>query len=319
MLIQGELITHEQLERALEEQRQHGGRIGSILRSLGYVTEDDFIRIFGDQLGIKSVVLSNIIIDSDVVQMIPETLARRHQAIPLFKREKVLTVAMSDPLNVFAQDDIRRVARMEIDLVVCTETEIIRAIDRFYSGTATMEEAALEADVQGFGVIPDEQVIDLERMADETPIIKLVNTMIAQAVREGSSDIHVEPDVDVLRIRYRVDGVLKEVMTPARHLHTGIMSRIKIMANLDIAEKRVPQDGRIPMKVGDKDIDIRLSTLPTVHGEKAVMRLLDKSSVLLGLEELGFSKNILDVFRKIITRPYGLILVTGPTGRTCLK
>lgn len=314
MLIAGGLINEAQLDRALAEQRQHGGRIGTILRSMGIVTEEDITKVLGDQMGIQSVVLSSIIIDPDVVQIIPETLARRHQAIPLYIRNNMLSVAMADPLNVFAQDDIRRVSRMEIEPVVCTETEIMKAIDRFYSGTATMEEAAQQANDQGYGTIPDEQVIDLERIADETPIIKLVNTMIGQAVREGASDIHVEPDADVLRIRYRIDGVLKEVMTPAKHLQTGIISRIKIMADLDISEKRIPQDGRIPMKVGDKDFDIRVSTLPTIFGEKAVMRLLNKTSVLLGLEDLGMSAAMLAAFKKIIARPYGLILVTGPTG-----
>ena len=314
MLIAEGFLTEEQLEKALAEQRHHGGRVGTIMRSLGFVSEDQIIEVLGKQLGIQSVTLSNVIIDTEVVQIIPETLARRHQVIPLFIKDNILTVAMVDPLNVFAQDDIRRVAGLEIEPVVSTESEIMKAIDRFYSGTSTMEEAANEADVQGYGVQQDEQVINLEQTGDDAPIIKLVNTMIAQAVREEASDIHVEPDIDVLRIRYRIDGILREVMTPQRHLHAGILSRIKIMANLDIAEKRVSQDGRIQMKIGEKDYDIRLSTLPTVHGEKAVMRLLDKSSVLLGLEELGFSPEVFAKYKKLIHRPYGLILVTGPTG-----
>ena len=314
MLMGEGLISRDQLDQALSEQRKHGGRIGTLLRSLGFITEDDIVQVLAKQLGMPSVLLSNVIIDPDVVNTIPETLARRYQVIPLYKKNNVLTLAMLDPLNVFALDDIRRLASMDIEPVVSSESEIMKAIDRFYSGTATMEEAAKEADQQGYGVLRDEQVIDLEKVTDDTPIIKLVNSMISQAVREGASDIHIESEADLLRIRYRLDGILREVMTPPRHLHSGIISRIKIMANLDIAEKRVPQDGRIQMKVGEKDFDIRLSILPAMHGEKAVMRLLDKSTVLLSLEDLGFTPETLKKFTKTIHRPYGLILVTGPTG-----
>ncbi|HLB94645.1 MAG TPA: ATPase, T2SS/T4P/T4SS family [Nitrospiria bacterium] len=342
MLIAEGLISREQLERALAEQRQHGGRIGTILRSLGFVTEDDIIKVLGKQMGIQPVMLSNIIIDPDVVKIIPETLARRYQIIPLFKKDKAVTLAMVDPLNVFAVDDIRRLTGMEIEPVVSSETEIMKAIDRFYSMTGTMEEAVrtfderrvkqdrrtgLERrrgemlvedqffiDAQGAELAFGDEGISLETVAEDAPVVKLVNTMIAQAVREGASDIHIEPDAEVLRIRYRVDGMLREVMTPPKHLQPGVVSRIKIMASLDISEKRMPQDGRIQMKVGEKEFDIRISTLPTMYGEKAVMRLLDKSSVLMGMEELGFSPGTLQKFRKIISRPYGLVLVTGPTG-----
>jgi type IV pilus assembly protein PilB len=314
MLISEGLISREQLERALSEQKLHGGRIGILLRSMGFVTEEDIIKVLGKQMGIQPVTLSSIIIDPDVVKIIPETMARRHQVIPLFKKDRVLTLAMVDPLNVFAIDDLRRATGMEIQPAVSSETEVMKAIDRFYGGTSTMEEAAKEADVQGYGVMAEDQVIDLQRVGDDTPMIKLVNTMITQAVREGASDIHIEPDAEVLRIRYRVDGILREVMTPPRNLQAGVVSRIKIMADLDIAEKRVPQDGRIQMKVGEKDVDIRLSTLPTIFGEKLVMRLLDKSSILLGLEDLGLTMDTLAQFEKMIRRPYGLLLVTGPTG-----
>ncbi len=314
MLIAEGLISREQLERALAEQKLHGGRIGVIFRSLGFVTEEDIIKVLGRQMGIQPVTLSSIIIDPDVVKIIPETVARRHQVTPLFKKDRILTLAMVDPLNVFAIDDLRRATGMEIQPAVSSETEVMKAIDRFYGGTSTMEAAAKEADVQGYGVMPEDQVIDLQRVGDDTPMIKLVNTMISQAVREGASDIHIEPDADVLRIRYRVDGILREVMTPPRNLQAGVVSRIKIMADLDIAEKRVPQDGRIQMKVGEKDVDIRLSTLPTIFGEKMVMRLLDKSSILLGLEDLGLTSDTLVKFEKMIRRPYGLLLVTGPTG-----
>ncbi|HXC61916.1 MAG TPA: ATPase, T2SS/T4P/T4SS family [Nitrospiria bacterium] len=314
MLVAENLLSHDQLERALAEQRQHGGRVGTILKSLGFVTEEDIIKALGKQMGIQHMVLTSVIIDPEMIKIIPEILARRHQAIPLFKKDKVLTLAMADPLNVFAIDDIRHATGMEVQPVVSTEGDVLKAIDHYYSGTSMMREAVREADVQGFGTPEVGQVIDLQRMADDTPVIKLVNTMIAQAVREGASDIHVEPDAEVLRIRYRVDGLLHEVMTPPRNLQAGVTSRIKIMADLDIAEKRVPQDGRIQMKVAEKDIDIRLSTLPTIFGEKIVMRLLDKGNLLLGVDQLGFSPEALKKFKKMITRPYGLLLVTGPTG-----
>jgi type IV pilus assembly protein PilB len=314
MLIAEGLISREQLDRALSEQKLHGGRVGIILRSMGFITEDDIIKVLGKQMGIQPVTLSSIIIDPDVVKIIPETMARRHQVIPLFKKDRALILAMVDPLNVFAIDDLRHATGMEIQPAVSSETEVMKAIDRFYGGTSTMEEAVKEADVQGYGVMPEDQVIDLQRVGDDTPMIKLVNTVITQAVREGASDIHIEPDAEVLRIRYRVDGILREVMTPPRNLQAGVVSRIKIMADLDIAEKRVPQDGRIQMKVGDKDVDIRLSTLPTIFGEKMVMRLLNKSSILLGLEDLGLTADTLARFEKMIRRPYGLLLVTGPTG-----
>jgi type IV pilus assembly protein PilB len=342
MLIAEGLISSAQLDRALAEQKLHGGRIGTLCRSMGFVTEEDIIKVLGKQMGIQPVTFSSIIIDPGVVKIIPETLARRHQLIPLYKKDRTLTLAMVDPLNVFAVDDIRRLTGMEIEPVVSSETEIMKAIDRFYSMTGTMEEAVRTFDVrraksdrrtglnrrrgdmlvedqffidaQGTEMAFGEEGISLETIAEDAPVVKLVNTMIAQAVREGASDIHIEPDAEVLRIRYRVDGILREVMTPPRNLQAGVVSRIKIMANLDIAEKRVPQDGRIQMKVGAKDIDIRLSTLPTIFGEKLVMRLLDKSSVLLGLEELGPTTDILAKFEKMIRRPYGLLLVTGPTG-----
>lgn len=314
MLIAEGLLSKEQLERALAEQKQHGGRIGSILKGLGFVTEEDIIKVLGKQLHIQHIALSNVIIDPDLVKVIPETLARRYQAMPISRKDKTLTIAMVDPLNVFALDDMRRLTGLEILPVVSTEGDLLRAIDRFYSTKPTMEEAIKDMDMEGYGLVKEEQVIDLEKIADDTPVIKLVNTMIMQAVRDGASDIHIEPDQDILRIRYRVDGILHEVMSTPKHLQAGVTSRIKIMGDLDISEKRVPQDGRIQMRIGEKDIDIRLSTLPTIFGEKIVMRLLDKSSIRLGLEELGFSSDTLKKFKGMIRRPYGLILVTGPTG-----
>ena len=315
MLIAEGLLSNEQLKRALAEQKAHGGRIGMILKNLGLVTEEDIIKVLGKQMGIQHVNLSGMIIEPEVVRLIPETLARRHQIIPVFKKGNLLTLAMSDPLNVFAVDDVKRATGCEVDPVMSKEEETLKAIDRYYTGTSSMEEAAREADRQGFGVMEGgDAVLELSKLAEDTPVVKFVNTMISQAIKEGASDIHIEPEAEALRIRYRRDGLLRDVMTAPRSLQSGVSSRIKIMADLDIAEKRVPQDGRIQMKVGEKEIDIRLSTLPTLFGEKIVMRILDKSSLLLSLTDLGFAPETLQAFEKMIRRPYGLVLVTGPTG-----
>ncbi|MBI5181185.1 MAG: type II secretion system ATPase GspE [Nitrospirae bacterium] len=316
MLIAEGIITRGQLERTLAEQKLHGGRLGVILRNLGYVSEEAIIKVLGKQMGIPHMSLDNVIVEPDIAKMIPETVARRYQAIPLYKKGNIITVAMVDPLNVFAIDDIRRITGSDIQTVVSTERDILKSIDRFYSVSSSMQDAIKDFASQAAaeeGI--DERPIALEaKAADETPVIKLVNMMITQAVKDGASDIHVEPDEKATRIRYRVDGILHEVMNPPKHLQSGISSRIKIMASLDISEKRVPQDGRLNMNVGEKSLDIRVSTLPTIFGEKVVMRLLDKGAILPGLEEIGFSTAALNKVKKMITKPYGFILVSGPTG-----
>ena len=316
MLIAEGIITRGQLERTLAEQKLHGGRLGVILRNLGYVTEEAIIKVLGKQMGIPHMSLDNVIVEPDIAKMIPETVARRYQAIPLYKKGNVITVAMVDPLNVFAIDDIRRITGSDIQTVVSTERDILKAIDRFYSVSSSMQEAIKDFASQAAAEegIEDRPIALEAKAADETPVIKLVNMMITQAVKDGASDIHVEPDEKATRIRYRVDGILHEVMNPPKHLQSGISSRIKILANLDISEKRAPQDGRFNMNVGEKSLDIRVSTLPTIFGEKVVMRLLNKGAILPSLEEIGFSTAALNKFKKMITKPYGFILVSGPTG-----
>lgn len=316
MLIAEGIITRGQLERTLAEQKLHGGRLGVILRNLGYVSEEAIIKVLGKQMGIPHMSLDNVIVEPDIAKMIPETVARRYQAIPLYKKGNVITVAMVDPLNVFAIDDIRRITGSDIQTVVSTERDILKAIDRFYSVSSSMQDAIKDFASQAAAEegIEDRSIALEAKAADETPVIKLVNMMITQAVKDGASDIHVEPDEKATRIRYRVDGILHEVMNPPKHLQSGISSRIKILASLDISEKRVPQDGRLNMNVGEKSLDIRVSTLPTIFGEKVVMRLLDKGAILPSLEEIGFSTAALNKFKKMITKPYGFILVSGPTG-----
>jgi type IV pilus assembly protein PilB len=311
MLIAEGLLTSEQLDAALEEQRRHGGRIGAILKSLGFVTEEGIIKTLGRQTGIPHQVLSTVIIDPDVIKLVPELLARRHQAIPLYKKGAALTLAMVDPLNVVALDDIGRATGLEIQPVVATEQDVMRAIERQYGMSSTIQEAVKNLEPLE---VDEPSAADAERLAEDTPVVKFVTTIITQAVHEGASDIHIEPDMDVLRVRHRVDGILQEVTTAPKGLQGGVLSRVKIMADLDISERRVPQDGRIQMKVGERDIDLRVSTLPTIYGEKVVLRILDKRQGIVKLPDLGFPPGTFEVVQRLVARPYGLFLVTGPTG-----
>ncbi len=315
MLVEGGLLTQEQLTRALEEQKRRGGRLGGVLKAMGMVDELTMIEFLGRQLGIPHVDLSKATIDPDIVTLIPEALARRTRAVPINRDGKDLTVAMVDPLNVFAIDDIRRTTGLEIVPVVATEREIMKAIDRHYTVRESMEEIVRGIDAeQAAAAAEEEGPLSLEAMADETPVVKLVNMIITQADRDRASDVHIEPDQSVIRIRYRIDGLLRDVMESPKHLHAGLSSRLKIMASMDIAEKRVPQDGRFEIGVGGKAYDVRMSTLPTLFGEKIVLRLLEKGTRMVDLAELGLDADLLAVYEKLVLRPHGFILVTGPTG-----
>lgn len=312
------LISKDQLEKALKEQGKTGERIGRVLVSLGFVNEDDISKILGQQLGIPCVSLADYPIDPEVMTLVSLNVAKRYRVIPLLLKEgKILVVAMADPLNVFALDDLKRITRYKIEPVVSSEKEIINAIEQYYSLSDSLEEIMEDIGEQVLEVLPKEkevEVAELRERAEEAPVVKLVNSIILEAVRDEASDIHIEPDEKLLRIRYRVDGILHEMMTPPRQFHPAVLSRIKIMAEMDIAEKRIPQDGRFQIKTGGKEIDIRASVLPTVFGEKAVLRLLDRSSTLLGLDQLGLLPEAQKRFAGIIRRPHGIILVTGPTG-----
>lgn len=313
MLIEGGAITKEQRDKALQEQRRLGKRLGEVLVNLGFITEEKMAEVLGRQLEIPFIKLKDINIDPETVKMVPESLARKHRVLPIAIKDGELTIAMADPLDVFAIDEIKRYIRLPVGPVVITEKELLKAYDKYYRGTEAMEE--IIKDIGEVDYLSEaEKTTTVESTADDTPVVKLINLMITQAVRDRASDIHVEPEADALRIRYRIDGVLSEVMTPPRHLHPGIVSRIKILSGMDIAEKRIPQDGRFPINVKDKKLDIRTSTLPTLYGEKVVMRLLEKTVGLPPLTELGFSEDILNVFVKLIKRPYGFMLTTGPTG-----
>ena len=308
------LITDEQLEQAKHHASQRGRSIGRTLIELGLVTEAGLVSILAEQLGLEFVDLSEASVDTSAVSMIPESTARRHNCIPIrFDEDQKLVVAMADPANVVAIDDIRAMTGKEIRTVVATKTDVQSAINRHYrldhAAETLVEEAAAE--------IQAEQDLDAQLAAagaEDAPIIKLVNLLITQAVNDRASDIHVEPGEHQLRVRYRIDGVLHEVMNPPKSVQAGITSRLKIMAEINIAERRIPQDGRIGIVVQGKQIDIRVATLPTVYGEKIVMRLLDKTSVLLELSDLGFLPQNFQRFQQSYRKPYGAILVTGPTG-----
>jgi type IV pilus assembly protein PilB len=306
ILVKESLITQDQLQKALEFQRSNGGKLGSCLTKMGYITDDDITGVLSRQYGVPSINLKYYEIDPTVIKLIPQDTATRYQVIPLSRVGSVLTIAMTDPTNVFAMDDIKFMTGFNVEPVVASESAIGEAITRFY---------------QELELSSEEQELDtatLERAAEEAPIIKLVNLILTDSVKRGASDIHMEPYELELRVRFRIDGVLQTVMTPPLRLKDAITSRVKIMAKLDIAEKRLPQDGRIMIKYKadgkKKELDFRVSTVPTLYGEKIVMRLLDKENLRLDMTKLGFEPESLKKFERNILKPYGMVLVTGPTG-----
>jgi type IV pilus assembly protein PilB len=334
MLVDEGIISEEQLQEALHEQKIKGGRLEKILISQGYVTQDVIMAFVGTQLGIPHVSLTEIgDIPNDVVFSVPESIAINHCLIPIVKKDKKLTVAMADPLNVFAIDDIKMMTGFEVEPAIASETEI-KAIQAKYFGAAAGAggggggggEAGgdMQEIINSMGggdnleVMEEKQedmdISKLEAAGEDAPVVRLVNLILTEAVRANASDIHVEPYEKSLRCRYRIDGVLHEVQSPPRSLSAAISSRIKIMSSLDIAERRLPQDGRIKIKVLGKEIDLRVSVCPVQFGEKIVMRILDSSNLSLDLPKLGFEDDILPKFEKAIVEPYGMVLVTGPTG-----
>jgi type IV pilus assembly protein PilB len=304
-------LSADQLEDAIQRQADSGMPFGRLLIEEGIITEAELVRTLANQVGLDFVDLSDRVVDPSVASLVGENLARRYQAIPVAWEDGKLLVAMADPSNVFAVDDIRATTKAEVKPVVATATQIIEAIDQLYR-----MDGDVDAVVQAAA---DEQSDDLElsnvtEVVEDAPIVKFVNMLITQATQDRASDIHVEPTEHDLRIRFRIDGVLHEVMRSPRSIQAGVISRLKVMADINIAERRIPQDGRISMKVGGRGIDLRVATLPTVFGEKVVMRILDKGQALLRLEELGFLPETLARFENCYRKPYGAILVTGPTG-----
>jgi len=351
ILVKDSVISAEQLQQAIEFQKEHGGRLGTCLVKMGLVSDDDITAVLSRQYGVPSINLKFYEVDPAVIKLIPQETATRYQVVPLSRVGSTLTIAMTDPTNVFAMDDIKFMTGFNVEPVVASETAIIEAIRKFYKlkfyGEPTeggeslenmdagagvesldtgveidkvMQDLAAE-DAEGLELAAEEAEMDLaslSKAAEEAPIIKLVNLILTDSVKRGASDIHVEPYEKQYRVRFRIDGVLQTIMAPPLKLKDAITSRIKIMSKLDISEKRLPQDGRIMIKyVRDgkkKELDFRVSTAPTLFGEKIVLRLLDKENLRLDMTKLGFEAESLAKFERNILKPYGMVLVTGPTG-----
>lgn len=307
LLIEQGKITEEQLDEALEKQRTSGEPIGQLLVDAGHISETELLKVLAEQLGLEFVELSDYKIDLSAVTMLPQNVTRKNLVLPVAFDDNRLIVATADPTNVFVFDDLRIMTGFEIKPIVSSKEDLLAAIDRFAQNEDVLEEAIETADMA-------EGIVEAEELAEEAPIVKLVNLMVNQAVEEKASDIHVEPQEKDVRVRYRVDGVLHEVMRSPKKIQPGLISRLKIMSDMNIAERRIPQDGRIGLVVGDRAIDFRVASLPSVYGEQMVLRILEKESIMLSLEDLGFFPETLDRFVKAIEKPYGTILVTGPTG-----
>ncbi|MFY9673289.1 MAG: ATPase, T2SS/T4P/T4SS family, partial [Terriglobales bacterium] len=327
LLVKEKVITPEQLEQATKLQKETHVRLASALVKLGFLSDEDVTNFLSRQYGVPAINLSYFEIDPAVIKLIPYETAKRYQILPLSRVGASLTIAMVDPTNVFAMDDIKFMTGFNIEPVVASESSIVEGIDKAY-GTSKEEE--LESVMQSINDLGDASDIEvqseeqelelkeLEKAADEAPIVKLVNLVLTDAVKRGASDIHMEPYEKEFRVRFRIDGVLQAIMTPPLKLRDAIISRLKIMSKLDISEKRLPQDGRIMLKMQiggkKKQLDFRVSTLPTLWGEKIVLRLLDKENLRLDMTKLGFEQESLTKFQKAILKPYGMVLVTGPTG-----
>lgn len=312
-LIHEGLINEEQLQQALALQKKSGKRLGAVLVEMHLVTEQDIVQILSKQLRIPFIDLSNYLIDPVIAKLVPEHIAKRHMLIPINKVGNKLTVAMVDPLNIIAIDDIQLMSGLMVKPVVATHTDINKALQDAYGAVAQQDK--LMDDLEDIGHTDDEDLDQLGELGEnDAPIIRLCNLVISQAVQNGVSDIHIEPFEKELRVRYRQDGMMFTAMSPPKKATAAITSRIKIMSSLNIAEKRLPQDGRIKIKVANRMIDLRVSVLPVIWGEKIVMRILDQSSLKVNLEDLGFEPKTLERFKGGIASPYGIILVTGPTG-----
>ncbi|MBI1976395.1 MAG: type II secretion system ATPase GspE [Candidatus Omnitrophica bacterium] len=313
-LVEKGAINAAQLEQALQESRKTGLPIKQILLRLKLVNEETIGQLQAEELGVPFVDLSDYIIDQETLKLIPETVARKHMLIPLFKIGNSVTVAMANPADVVAIDEARLRTRHEIETVVATSQAIEKAIHQYYGVTQSVEDIVKSIDLGVKVNLEEADAQTLSRVAEEAPIIRLVNLLLTQAVREGASDIHIEPEENVLMIRLRVDGTLHAIEPPPKRLQSAIISRIKVISGMDIGERRKPQDGRIKIRIEGKEIDIRVSTFPTMYGENVVLRLLEQERILLGLDRLGFTPEILTQYQRLMTHPNGIILVTGPTG-----
>ncbi|MBI2943902.1 MAG: type IV-A pilus assembly ATPase PilB [Candidatus Wallbacteria bacterium] len=317
LLVKHNLITKDQLTKALAQQETSGGRIGANLVKLGFISEDEITAFLSRQYGVPSINLNQFEVDANVTKLIDADMAQKYQVLPINRAGGVLTVAMADPSNIFAIDDIKFKTGLRVEPVVAAESAIRNAINKYYDNAGMVDELLTKTVEDVDTVAEGEDQVNLAELAQATedaPVVKLVNLILTDAIKKGASDIHVEPYEKSYRVRYRIDGVLYDVMQPPMKLKAAITSRIKIMSQMDIAERRLPQDGRIKIKVNNRAIDLRVSTLPTVWGEKIVMRILDQTGLRVNLEDLGFEPSTFERFKKGIAVPYGIILVTGPTG-----
>ncbi len=316
LLIKRGLVTSEDVTKAEDESKRTGLNIVKSLEKLGLITEDDVVYAMAEDQDAPYINLKEYILDPEVIAHLTENMAKEYRVIPIFRIDDTLTVAMANPRDIVAVDDIRAKSKCtNIEAVLASDEMIQKAIDQYYSGLGKVDDVVKDINEESIKALADEAgAKELTEIAEEAPVVKLVNLLVMEAVRSKASDIHIEPDESVLRIRYRIDGVLREVNTTPRHLQNAIASRIKLLSKMDIAEKRKPQDGRIALRLENKNLDLRVSTCPTIHGENIVIRILDKSSILLGLDKLGFSKDDMDNYEKLIHRPHGILLVTGPTG-----
>ncbi|HOJ86505.1 MAG TPA: ATPase, T2SS/T4P/T4SS family, partial [Elusimicrobiales bacterium] len=326
MLVSSSFITQDQLYEALEYQKKSGLKLGQILIEKGYITEKQLLEFLSKQFSIRFIEISKTELNPDIVALIPESMARRYNLIAVNKENNLLSVAMVDPLNIVVLDELKLMTGYNVEPVFALEDDINSAIDKYY-GTKSSQEALDEilkktqaSESEGnLSVVENKEenkddIISLEGKGEAAPIIKMVNIIISSAIKSHASDIHIEPSYRETKVRFRIDGVLHPQPSVPKKFHNAIISRLKIMANLDISERRIPQDGRIKIKISEKEIDLRLSVLPCVYGEKVVMRILDSSGLKLRLEDLGFEPENLAIFSKCIKAPHGINLITGPTG-----
>jgi type IV pilus assembly protein PilB len=318
LLVRNKLIDEKQLAKGLEEQKNGDGRLGASLVKLGYLKEEDLAAFLSRQYGVPSINLNEFEIDESVIKLISTEVVQKYQLIPVNRAGSTLIVAMADPSNIFAIDDIKFMTGYNVEIVVAAEASIKLAIDKYYDQSASFDDVMGDLEDIDLEIIDDTDDIDtrdLEKASEDAPVVKLVNLILTDAIKKKASDIHVEPYEKSFRVRYRIDGVLHEVMKPPLKLKNALTSRIKIMSEMDIAERRLPQDGRIKIKLpGGKDMDYRVNCLPTLFGEKICLRLLDKSNLQLDMTKLGYEETSLKWFKEQIHKPFGMVLVTGPTG-----
>jgi len=318
LLVREKLISLSQLRHAQDEQQKSGQNLGYTLAKLGYVSDDEITSFLSQQYRVPTVNLEEYEIDAEILKLVQKEPCERHKVVPVSRTGNSLIVAMADPTNLNAIDDLKFLTGYNIEPVIASETAIHNAIEKYYNAGPSYDEVMAgfdEKEIDFADGEDDVNLMELEKASEDAPVVRLVNMMLLNAIKKGASDIHIEPYEKKLRVRYRIDGVLAEEMTPPLKLKNAIISRIKIMASLDIAERRLPQDGRIKLKLGKgREMDFRVSALPTIWGEKVVMRLLDKSNLQLDMTKLGFDQAPLDDFQWAINQPWGMVLVTGPTG-----